>query len=150
MMKYLFCILSLAFLFVGVGHIPDKDLQGFQLEAGISPFCASLATFSQAYSASSFALASSDPDHNVLPSSTTFFSDSTNHGAFCLLTVSVLPRANAPVKTLRFNATSVIVRLLSSQDSYLSENRWKNLLADTNYLKYSNRYYIYTLSHILI
>lgn len=147
-MKYLFCILSLALLFVGVGHIPNKDLQGFQSEAGILPSCTSLAAFSQACSTSS--LASSDSDDNTLSSSRTFFSESTNHCTFCILTASVLPGANAPVKTLNFNAISVIVQLLSSQDSYLSENRWKNLLADTNYLKYSNRYYIYTLSHILI
>lgn len=149
-MKYLFCILSLAFLFVGVGHIPNKDLQGFRSETGISPFCTSLAAFSQACSTSSSTLASSDPDDNALSSSRTFFSESTNHCTFCILTTSAIPGANAPVKTLNFNAISVIVQLLSSQDSYLSENRWKSLLADTNYLKYSHRYYIYTLSHILI
>lgn len=150
MMKYLFCILSLAFLFAGVGHIPNKDLRGFQTETGISPLCTSLAAFSQACATSSSTLVSSDPDDNTLSSSLTFFSESTNHCTFCILTASVLPGANAPVKTLNFNAISVIVQLLSSQDSYLSENRWKNLLADTNFLKYSNRYYIYTLSHILI
>lgn len=149
-MKYLFCILPLAFLFAGVGHIPNKDLQGFRSEIGISSSCASLSAFSQAQSTLSSAFTSSDADHNALSSSKTFFSESTNHGTFCILTASAVPGANAPVKTLNFNAISVIVQLLSSQDSYLSENRWKHLLADTDYLKYSNRYYIYTLSHILI
>ena len=41
-------------------------------------------------------------------------------------------------------------QLLRLPDTQLPENRWQGLSPDTNYIKYSNRYYVYTLGHILI
>lgn len=147
-MKYLFCILSLAFLLVGTGHVSTKDLQGFREDSGISPCCVS----SSAVSSTDFTSSSLDdsPSDNTLSTKKTIFSKTSEHYTFGILTALSVPKTITPVRTLNFNAISTIVYLLSSQDSSLPKNRYKNLFSETNYLKYSSRYYIYTLAHILI
>lgn len=145
MIKHLFCILSLAFLLAGVGHISSKDMQGFRNNSGVPVSCIS------SYAVSSADSSFENPSQSdSLSSILTIFSETAKHHAFGILTVLTIPNTTMPVKTLRFNSISTIVHLLSSKDASLSENRWKNLFSDTNYLKYSNKYYIYTLSHILI
>ena len=116
-MKYLLCILSLAFLLVGVGLFSnEEDLQGFREETGVPVLC------------------------DVSP--TGFSSAPAEHYDFGILTAFSLPRNISPVRTLKFNDIPTIVQLLSSKR--------KIIYSDTDYLKYSNRYYIYTLAHILI
>ena len=108
-MKYLLCILSLAFLLVGVGLFSnEEDLQGFREETGVPVLCDGI------------------------------------------LTAFSLPRNISPIRTLKFNDIPTIVQLLSSRTFRLSEDKRKIIYSDTDYLKYSNRYYIYTLAHILI
>ena len=122
-MKYLLCILSLAFLLVGVGLFSnEEDLQGFREETGV--LC------------------------DVSP--TGFSSAPAEHYDFGILTTFSLPRNVSPVRTLKFNDIPTIVQLLSSRTFRLSEDKRKIIYSDTDYLKYSNRYYIYTLAHILI
>ena len=117
-MKYLLCILSLAFLLVGVGLFSnEEDLQGFREETGVPVLC------------------------DVSPA---------EHYDFGILTAFSLPRNISPVRTLKFNDIPTIVQLLSSRTFRLSEDKRKIIYSDTDYLKYSNRYYIYTLAHILI
>ena len=113
-MKYLLCILSLAFLLV----------QGFREETGVPVLC------------------------DVSP--TGFSSAPAEHYDFGILTTFSLPRNVSPVRTLKFNDIPTIVQLLSSRTFRLSEDKRKIIYSDTDYLKYSNRYYIYTLAHILI
>ena len=114
-MKYLLCILSLAFLLVGVGLFSnEEDLQGFREETGVPVLC------------------------DVSP--TGFSSAPAEHYDFGILTAFSLPR----------NISPTIVQLLSSRTFRLSEDKRKIIYSDTDYLKYSNRYYIYTLAHILI
>ena len=118
-MKYLLCILSLAFLLVGVGLFSnEEDLQGFREETGVPVLC------------------------DVSP--TGFSSAPAEHYDFGILTAFSLPRNISPVRTLKFND------MLSSRTFRLSEDKRKIIYSDTDYLKYSNRYYIYTLAHILI
>lgn len=148
MMKSLFCILSLALLLLGVGHISNKDLHGFRGEAGIPMSCISLATLSSADSTTS--LFSDELSDDIFSSSGAFFTESSKYYTSCILTAFSTPSTITPVKTLKFNAVSTIVHLLSLQEAFLSENRWKKFASDTDYLKYSNGYYIYTLAHILI
>ena len=113
-MKYLLCILSLAFLLVGVGLFSnEEDLQGFREETGVPVLC------------------------DVSP--TGFSSAPAEHYDFGILIAFSLPRNVSPVRTLKFNRTF-----------RLSEDKRKIIYSDTDYLKYSNRYYIYTLAHILI
>lgn len=147
MMKTLFCILSLAFLLLGIGAVSHKNLQGFREESGISVSCISLATLSPAASASS--ALSTSPSGDALSSSRIFFTESLTHYTGILMALST-PRTTTPTKTLKFNAIPTIVYLLSLQDSELSGNMSKNTFSDTDFLKYSHRYYIYTLAHILI
>lgn len=124
-MKYLLCILSLAFLLVGVGLFSnEEDLQGFREETGVPVLC------------------------DVSP--TGFSSAPAEHYDFGILTAFSLPRNISPVRTLKFNDIPTIVQLLSSRTFRLSEDKRKIIYSDTDYLKYSNRYYIYTLAHILI
>ena len=118
-MKYLLCILSLAFLLVGVGLFSnEEDLQGFREETGVPVLC------------------------DVSP--TGFSSAPAEHYDFGILT------AFSPIRTLKFIDIPTIVQLLSSRTFRLSEDKRKIIYSDTDYLKYSNRYYIYTLAHILI
>lgn len=147
MMKHLFCILSLALLLIGFCQFSDrKDLQRFREITGISNFCTFSATVSPPDS-SSYSLYILSEDQN---SHLTYSSEPVDCYSLGILTAFSVPRGVNLVKTLKFNDIPTIVQLLSSQDSRLSENKWKILSSDTNYLKYSTKYYIYTLAHILI
>jgi hypothetical protein len=44
----------------------------------------------------------------------------------------------------------VIIQILSSLNVLLPENRLGHTDLDVNYTKYSCKYYVYTLAHILI
>lgn len=145
-MKYLFCILSLAFLLVGTGHVSTKDLQGFREDSGISACCVS----PSAVSSADFTSFDDSPSDNTLSAEKTIFSKNSEYYTFGILTALSVPKTTTPVRTLKFNAISTIVHLLSLQDASLPKNRYKNLFSDADYLKYSSRYYIYTLAHILI
>ncbi len=125
MMKYLLCILSLAFLLIGGSLTHKEDAQGFRETAVISV----------------------DSD---ISATTTLASTPEESHSLGILTTFSLPRNITPVRTLKFNDIPVIVQLLSLRSFRLPEDKRKILLSDTNYLKYSNRYYIYTLAHILI
>ena len=126
MMKYLLCILSLAFLFIGGSLSTHKeDAQRFRETTVISV-------------------------NSDVIDTTTFSSSPVEGHSLGILTTFSLPQSITPVRTLKFNDIHVIVQLLSSRSFRLLEDKRKILLSDTNYLKYSNRYYIYALEHILI
>ncbi|WP_229127452.1 hypothetical protein [Bacteroides congonensis] len=126
MIKYLLCILSLVFLLIGGSLSTHKeDVRGFRETTVISL-------------------------ENDAVTATTFTSTPAESHSLGILTTFSLPRNITPVRTLKFNDIPVIVQLLSSRSFRLPEDKRKILLSDTNYLKYSNRYYIYTLAHILI
>ena len=56
----------------------------------------------------------------------------------------------SPLKILRFNIPSVTIRILSSLKIQLPKNQWTGFSYYTNLFKYSDRYHIYSLGHILI
>ena len=66
------------------------------------------------------------------------------------LTISLFPRSIVPFKNLKFNTNTVIIQILSSLNVMLPENRLGHTDLDVNYTKYSCKYYVYTLAHILI
>lgn len=126
MMKYLLCILSLAFLLRGLSPSPhEKNAERLQQTTEVSAYSCAMPT-------------------------TAFASTPMGSHSLGVLTFFSLPRNITPIKTLKFNDIPVIVRLLSSRSFRLPEDKRRNLLTDTNSLKYLNRYYIYTLGHILI
>ena len=84
-----------------------------------------------------------------ISATTTFSSTPAESYSLGILTTFSLPRNITPVRTLKFNDIPVIVQLLSSRSFRLPEDKRKMLLSDTNYLKYSNRYYILYLGTYL-
>lgn len=130
-MRHLLCILSLAFLLLGGSQLSnEEDLLRFRENTGVSEFCTSFAD--NTYSDPGF---SCEPDHDC---------------SLGILTPFSLPSSTTPSRTLKFNDISTIVQLLSTRAYRLPEYRCKTLITDTNYLRYSNKYYLYALAHILI
>ena len=131
-MRYILYILSLAFLLLGSGQLSNEEnLQRLRSNAGASEFSTLLSCKAQAADSG----LSSDPGNDYSQGILTTFS---------------LPRNITPSRTLNFNDPPTIVHLLSSRAYRLPEDKRKILFSDTNYLRYSNRYYIYTLAHLLI
>ena len=64
--------------------------------------------------------------------------------------VTAFLRSIVPFKNLKFNTNTVIIQILSSLNVLLPENRLGHTDLDVNYTKYSCKYYVYTLAHILI
>ena len=145
MTKYIFCILACAFLVLGFSNVSDKDLQGFQKETEIrvndmqykveSCCCVSSAGFDK----------SSKKSHSQ-------FVDETSNCKVsdCIFDNISFPRSIVPFKNLRFNTNTAIIQILSSLNTLLPEERLSHTCFDVNYTKYSCKYYVYTLAHILI
>ena len=68
----------------------------------------------------------------------------------CIFDNISFPRSIVPFKNLKFNTNTVIIQILSSLNVMLPENRLGHTGLDVNYTKYSCKYYVYTLAHILI
>ena len=68
----------------------------------------------------------------------------------CIFDNLSFPRSIVPFKNLKFNTNTVIIQILSSLNVMLPENRLGHTGLDVNYTKYSCKYYVYTLAHILI
>ena len=68
----------------------------------------------------------------------------------CIFDNLSFPRSIVPFKNLKFNTNTVIIQILSSLNVLLPENRLGHTDLDVNYTKYSCKYYVYTLAHILI
>ena len=69
----------------------------------------------------------------------------------CIFDNLSFPRSIVPFKNLRFNTTNTaILQILSSLNTMLPEKRLSHTCFDVNYTKYSCKYYVYTLAHILI
>ena len=61
-----------------------------------------------------------------------------------------LSRTTSLSKILRFNVSSVTIRILSSLKYQFPKEKWTGLPYYTNLTKFSYRYYVYTLGRILI
>ena len=68
----------------------------------------------------------------------------------CIFDNLSFPRSIVPFKNLRFNTNTAIIQILSSLNTLLPEERLSHTCSDVNYTKYSCKYYVYTLAHILI
>ena len=86
------------------------------------------------------------------PINTRNFNDSNANYNFRdgILCNAFIAHCNIPSKILKFNATNLVMHLLSSLDSPLPDNQWENHYSDSGFTRYSNGYYVYTLGHILI
>ena len=130
MAKYIFCILAFAFLALGFTHISNKELQGFQKETEVP----------------SAGFDKSCKDTHSLLTDGTYGSKVSD----CIFDNLSFPRSIVPFKNLRFNTNTAIIQILSSLNTLLPEERLSHTCFDVNYTKYSCKYYVYTLAHILI
>lgn len=144
MMKYIFCILFGSLLMLGFHYTPDEKVQEAQPNAGVVAMDVqsdtrlaqkiSVTVAGQSYGGG-HAFDSETSDYTI--------SDGLLGGLFSFRNTTT------PSKVLRF-CSATIVQMLCLSDTQLPENKWRGLSPDTNYIKYSNGYYVYTLGHILI
>ena len=145
MAKYIFCILACAFLALGFTHISNKELQGFQKKTETS-------SNDMRYEAVSCCCVSSAGFDKPGKDSHSQFVDETSNCKVsdCIFDNISFPRSIVPFKNLRFNTNTAIIQILSSLNTLLPEERLSHTCFDVNYTKYSCKYYVYTLAHILI
>lgn len=130
-MRHLLCILSLVFLLLGGSQWSNEEnMQRFRDNTGVSELYTLLTDHTL-----------SDPGFSCEPE---------HDYSLGILTAGSLPSHITPSRTLKFNDIPTIVQLLSTRAYRLPEDRRKTLISDTNYLRYSNKYYLYALAHILI
>ena len=145
MMKYIFCILLGIFLSWGFQLISDERQEAYRPETGstyiqtcVNAFHPETKTMIKQLGKEKKLVKAkentgkqdyNDSDGVLNPSSFRYFS---------------------PSKLLRFNIHSVTIRILSSLKIQLPKNQWTGFSLYTNFIKYSDRYHIYTLGHILI
>ena len=146
MAKYIFGILACAFLALGFTHISNKELQGFQKETGVPAIDMSYNEGANCCISSAGFDKSCKETHSLLTDGTygSKVSD-------CIFDNLSFPRSIVPFKNLRFYTTNTaILQILSSLNTMLPEKRLSHTCFDVNYTKYSCKYYVYTLAHILI
>ena len=145
MAKYIFCILAFAFLALGFTHISNKELQGFQKESEVPAIDMKYNAGANCSVSSAGFDKSCKDTHSLLTDGT-----STCNVSDCIFDNISFPRSIVPFKNLKFNTNTVIIQILSSLNVMLPENRLGHTGLDVNYTKYSCKYYVYTLAHILI
>ena len=145
MTKYIFCILACAFLVLGFSNVSNKELQGFQKKTETS-------SNDMRYEAVSCCCVSSAGFDKPGKDSHSQFVDETSNCKVsdCIFDNISFPRSIVPFKNLKFNTNTVIIQILSSLNTLLPEERLSHTCSDVNYTKYSCKYYVYTLAHILI
>ena len=143
MMKYIFCILLGIFLSWGFQLISDERQEAYRPETGstyiqtcVNAFHPETKTMIKQLGKEKKLVKAkentgkqdyNDSDGVLNPSSFRYFS---------------------PSKLLRFNIHSVTIRILSSLKIQLPKNQWTGFSFYTNFIKYSDRYHIYTLGFI--
>ena len=146
MAKYIFCILFGIFLIWGCNLVPDKELQEFRTEAGTTTIQSH--NKSQSYRSKAVVKQSGKENNS--------FQEGKYDGKYdCniadgILGNSLLARTTSLSKILRFNVSSVTIRILSSLKYQFPKEKWTGLPYYTNLTKFSYRYYVYTLGRILI
>ena len=146
MAKYIFCILFGIFLIWGCNLVPDKELQEFRTEAGTTTIQSH--NKSQSYRSKAVVKQSGKENNS--------FQEGKYDGKYdCniadgILGNSLLSRTTSLSKILRFNVSSVTIRILSSLKYQFPKEKWTGLPYYTNLTKFSYRYYVYTLGRMLI
>lgn len=146
MAKYIFCILACAFLLLGFNNISDKELQGFQKETE------TVMNDMQYNKEKSCSLVPSVDFDNIDKDSCSLFTDQTSNYkvADCIFDNISFWRSIVSFKNLKFNTNIATIQIVGSPSILLSENYLTHIGLDIQYTKYSCKYYVYTLAHILI
>ena len=122
MMKYIFCILLGVFLCWGSHLISNEAQEAYRLEAGSN----GIQTYSYSYT-SKASIIQLDQEQKL-----------------------VKTKEYAGKQNYNNDIPSVTIRILSSLKIQLPKNQWTGFSYYTNLFKYSDRYHIYSLGHILI
>jgi hypothetical protein len=144
MMKSVFCILFGTLLMLGFHYAPDKKVREVQPEAGTVAIDMPSDTRSELHLSVSTSRESYGGSHSFDSEVSDYTIDDGLLGELFSFR-NITP----PSKVLKINSAT-IMQMLCLSDTQLSENKWRGLSPDTNYIKYSNGYYVYTLGHILI
>lgn len=142
MIRYLFGILLGALLMLGLQHYSEQEeVQELRSQAVATTPNMQSDTCSNCHIS---AATGSDNCHSLSNKTSKYrISDG------LLIDFSSCRNSSAPSKTLKYSLATM-KQLLRLPNTQLPENRWQGLSPDTNYIKYSNRYYVYALEHILI
>ena len=143
MMKYIFCILLGVFLCWGFHLIFNEAQEAYRLEAGSN----GIQTYSYSYT-SKASIIQLDQEQKLVKTKEYAGKQNYNNDNGVLNPFSF--RHLSPLKILRFNIPSVTIRILSSLKIQPPQNQWTGFSYYTNLFKYSDRYHIYSLGHILI
>ena len=133
MAKYIFCILFGIFLIWGCNLVPDKELQEFRTEAGTTTIQSH--NKSQSYRSKAVVKQSGKENNS--------FQEGKYDGKYdCniadgILGNSLLSRTTSLSKILRFNVSSVTIRILSSLKYQFPKEKWTGLPYYTNLTKFS-------------
>ncbi|HJD77165.1 hypothetical protein [Bacteroides reticulotermitis] len=142
MMKYIFFISLGLFLMLGVSSVPNKDLQGVRSTIG------TIATESLSHASKISIQEVCKKDYQLKEDSHYGrYSYETGDG---VLANSLLSRSYFTPKTLKITPSSAVIQILSAFKTQLPEEKWTAFSYEINPLKYSYRYYIYTLGRMLI
>lgn len=123
MAKYIFCILFGIFLIWGCNLVPDKELQEFRTEAGTTTIQSH--NKSQSYRSKAVVKQSGKENNS--------FQEGKYDGKYdCniadgILGNSLLSRTTSLSKILRFNVSSVTIRILSSLKYQFPKEKWTGL-----------------------
>ena len=139
MMKYIFCILLGVFLSWGFHLISDEAQEAYRLEAGST----STQTSTNSYTSKTSIIQLDKVKTKEYAGKQDYNNDNGVLNPFSF-------RHLSPLKILRFNIPSVTIRILSALKIQLPQNQWTGFSYYTNLFKYSDRYHIYSLGHILI
>lgn len=143
MMKYIFCILLGILLSWGFHLISDEAQETYRLEAGSTK----IQTYANSY-ISNTSIIQLNKEQKLVKTREYTEKQNYNNDNGVLNPFSF--RYFSPLKILRFNIPSVTIRILSSLKIQLPQNQWTGFSYYTNIFKYSDRYHIYSLGHILI
>ncbi|GAA6254763.1 hypothetical protein F070042J6_06150 [Bacteroides sp. f07] len=145
MMKYIFCILLGMFLSWGFHMISDEEQETYRLEAGSTGIRTCTNSY---YSKAKASIKQLGKEKKLIKAKGNTGKQNYNDSDGVLNPFSF--RHFSPSKLLRFNIPSGTIRILSSLKIQLPKNQWIGFSYYTNFIKYSDRYHIYTLGHILI
>ncbi|WP_277134814.1 hypothetical protein [Bacteroides congonensis] len=145
MMKYIFCILLGMFLSWGFHLISDEEQEAYRLETGSTGIRTCTNSY---YSKAKASIKQLGKEKKLIKAKENTGKQDYNDSDGVLNPFSF--RHFSLSKLLRFNIPSGTIRILSSLKIQLPKNQWTGFSYYTNFIKYSDRYHIYTLGHILI
>ena len=144
MMKYIFCILLGMFLSWGFHLISNEEQEAYRLETGSTGIRTCTNSY---YSKAKASIKQLGKEKKLIKAKENTGKQDYNDSDGVLNPFSF---RHSLSKLLRFNIPSGTIRILSSLKIQLPKNQWTGFSYYTNFIKYSDRYHIYTLGHILI